>query len=116
MSVISFSIYFICSSTLIGCIDLASSSLDDSGGKIQKRHIESIHEGKTFKCDICLSSFKYKGYLKTHVGSFHVGKKFKCGACHSSFTQKSSLKAHIQSVHEGKTFQCDLCSLNFTQK
>ena len=57
-------------------------------GKFKKRHIESIHEGKTFKCDICLSSFKYKGYLKKHVGSFYEGKRFKFGACHSSFTQK----------------------------
>ena len=68
--------------------------MDDSGGKIQKRHIESIHEGKTFKCDICLSSFKYKGYLKKHVGSFYEGKRFKFGACHSSFTQKVAWK-HI---------------------
>ena len=36
-----------------------------------KTHIESIHEGKTFKCDICTSNFKANHSLKMHIESVH---------------------------------------------
>ena len=74
-----------------------------------KRHIESINEGKTFKCDICLSSFKYKGYLKKTCWIISWRKKIQIWRLSFKFYTKSSLKTHIQSIHEGKTFKCDLC-------
>ena len=70
-----------------------------------RRHIESAHEGKTFKCDICQSSFTHKSNLKTHIGSVHEGKTFKCNICPSKFTEKVNLKRHIKSGHVGKTFK-----------
>ena len=40
-----------------------------------KKHIDSVHGGKIFKCDICLLNFTQKGHLKIHVESVHGGKK-----------------------------------------
>ena len=47
-----------------------------------------------------------KGSLKKHIESIHRGKIFKCEFCPSSYTQKDGLKRHIESVHRGKTFRC----------
>ena len=57
-----------------------------------------------------------KGNLKKHSESLHGGKTFKCEICLSSFTQNSSLRRHIKSVHGGKTLTCEICLSRFTQK
>ena len=50
------------------------------------RHIESIHEGKTFQCQHCEQKFAYRGSLKRHIQSIHGGKIYKCQHCESQET------------------------------
>ena len=66
--------------------------------KLQKRHIESVHEKKKpFKCSICEYSSSSKYNLKKHTESVHEGKQpHKCSLCDKSFSEKGNLKKHIK--------------------
>ena len=63
---------------------------------------KSVHEGlKTFKCDICKTSFVAKDSLEKHIASIHEGKKpFQCEICNTGFSQKGHVRTHIATVHE----------------
>ena len=45
-------------------------------------------------CQVCNKAFTLKSNLKKHIASVHEGKTFKCNICTSNFTQKSLKKAH----------------------
>ena len=66
-------------------------------------HIKSIHEGKTYQCQLCEQKFTQKGSLNTHIKSIHEGKTYHCQHCEQRFTQKGNLSTHIKYIHEGKT-------------
>ena len=56
------------------------------------------------------------GSLKRHIQSIHEGKSFQCQHCDQKYTERGSLKTHIQSIHKGKIFPCQHCEQKFTQK
>ena len=55
-----------------------------------KTHIESVHGGITFKCDICPSNFTHKGNLKTHIESVHGGKNSTFKFFHQTLQNKAA--------------------------
>ena len=79
---------------------------------IQKKHIESFHEGKkTFRCNLCDLRFTQNGGLKSHIQSVHEVKRK-----HDSKKRHDS-KRHIESVHEGITrYACEICGKGFYDK
>ena len=68
------------------------------------------------ECPFCGKNITFVSHLKRHIESVHGGKTFQCEYCEHKFTQKGSLNNHIQSIHEGKTIQCQYCNYKATQK
>ena len=66
-----------------------------------RRHIESVHEGKTYHCQHCEQKCANGGSLKRHIQSIYEGKTFQCQHCDQNYTERCSLKTHIQSVYKG---------------
>ena len=77
-----------------------------------------IKKLKTFKCESCNASYRFKCNLQTHVESVHEGKKpFKCPSCDAAFAMNGRLKAHVENVHEKKRpFKCEICNRGFYAK
>ena len=67
----------------------------------------SVHEGIKYQCDLCVSKFTEKGYVRTHKMSVHVCVKYQCDQCESKFTDKGYLRIHRMSEHEGIKYQCE---------
>lgn len=75
----------------------------------------SKNQHKTFKCNICLYSTKYKSDLKKH-SSVHSGERlFKCEVCHQSFSMPHQLRRHSVIHTRKKPYSCDLCNMSFRQ-
>eukprot|EP00092_Neocalanus_flemingeri_P098611 GFUD01125752.1.p1 GENE.GFUD01125752.1~~GFUD01125752.1.p1 ORF type:complete len:333 (+),score=63.03 GFUD01125752.1:30-1028(+) len=78
-----------------------------------RRHIQSVHELKTFKCPLCEKNFTQNSSLKMHIQTVHEMRTFKCHLCDKNFSRNSGLKIHVQTVHEMKTVYCHVCGQNF---
>ena len=73
-----------------------------------KRHIETLHGIRKFKCDFCELEFSRKDYIARHVSSVHEGEVFRCEHCGASLKRKDHLKKHILSVHYANN-SCNFC-------
>ena len=63
-------------------------------------HHKSVHEGVTYNCNICQSTFRLKGGLSQHIKSVHMQETHQCKICEFQATQKVGLSRHIKNVHE----------------
>ena len=64
-----------------------------------KKHIDSIHEGKSHDCNECNKVFTDKGNLSRHKNAYHKGIKYPCTSCAFVGSYRGSLKQHITSKH-----------------
>ncbi len=75
---------------------------------------------KTFSCDQCNFSTKYKKYLKTHIFKKHErtdDKRFECDVCGKFYTSEFWMHRHKMRVHEDeRRYPCDKCHENFKSK
>ena len=81
-----------------------------------KQHIENIHQGIVYPCDICKKEFVTAKNLERHDELVHKGvRNFKCEDCGRAFGDSSGLKSHIRGVHQGIKFRhnCDKCGKGF---
>ena len=81
-----------------------------------KSHIDNVHGGKTYDCNICSKHCPSTDSLKKHTVFVHTGKRHtKCDSCGKSFSKAGNLKAHIHTVHERhKDYKCESCGKSFT--
>ncbi|KAK2111275.1 B-cell CLL/lymphoma 6 member B protein [Saguinus oedipus] len=72
-------------------------------------------EDKPFKCQLCRSSFRYKGNLASHR-TVHTGEKpYHCSICGARFNRPANLKTHSR-IHSGeKPYKCETCGSRFVQ-
>ena len=79
--------------------------------KTLKKHIDEVHDGKTFKCTICNVGFAQKNSLMKHIATIHEGKNpYQCSICDFSSCTMNLLKIHMAANHNGKKpFKCTLC-------
>ncbi|XP_073978050.1 zinc finger Y-chromosomal protein-like isoform X2 [Rhodnius prolixus] len=64
-----------------------------------KTHLKTKHGGSSFKCDVCLKTYKYKRNLTTHKKYECCQEpRFQCPHCPHRSRHKSSLKSHIINV------------------
>ena len=97
-----------------------------------KRHIESVHDGKRFKCEQSDYIAADKRYVQEHQDRKHPllsypGYKpdhmYKCDQCNKELRSKFSLRKHqynvhkkvgIRNVHEAVKYECDKCNSKFS--
>ena len=68
------------------------------------------HEGKsTGKCDYCPTHFYSEQCRIDHMNSVHLGQKYDCDICGKSYTNKSTLTAHKKIEHSAlqEMWKCD---------
>ena len=66
-----------------------------------KTHVSSVHEKKSFGCNICEKTYPNNSRLKRHIAIVHEKKKsLICDICKKTFSEKSTLENHIKTVHE----------------
>ena len=62
-------------------------------------HVESVHEGIKYSCELCDFKASHKPHLKIHVKCDHEAVMYSCELCDYTGTDKSTLN---------KT--CEICS------
>ena len=88
------------------------------------------------RCPHCPKTFKQPYTLTRHIESLHLGEKFECNICQKSFNRKDTMKRH-QNTHNNATpqsndqqsadiphhvpptnskFQCHICLNNFSRR
>ncbi len=73
------------------------------------------------ECPECGKKFD-KFYLKAHLSNFHNGVRHECNLCDSTFAFKGSLQRHINNVHlkivpkNAQTFPCPDCGREFNRR
>ena len=69
-----------------------------------KVHLEALHQGAKYKCDICAYQTSWKIALSRHKKSVDEGIKFRCDECDYQFTQKPHLTRHQESLHRDRKY------------
>ena len=79
-------------------------------------HIESIHEDKKYRCDICQKDFITSYSLMEHKNNVHETgiRQHECKICKKSFILKDDFKNHIDLSHNCKKLYCDICQKFFS--
>ena len=127
--------YFICSSKFCSYISYAHEGRRPSKQKqtcavcnatysdsyLLKKHIESVHEGKTYQCSYYGEVLKTKGSLEGHIPMDHTksfAKLFTVQSklCGKTFQTISEVKNHVKVVHEGITYECQFCNKSYRSK
>ena len=66
------------------------------------RHVNFVHESKSFECDRdqCDKKYKMKDMLRRHQKAVHDGSQHACDKCDKIYPYSESLRRHIISIHE----------------
>ena len=72
-----------------------------------------VHQNIRSNCEVCDQSFAGKESLRKHMFSIHEGKTFKCDQCGKTYSQITGLSRHKRIVHKGFTFMCEVCCKEF---
>ncbi|KAG5892415.1 hypothetical protein JTB14_003351 [Gonioctena quinquepunctata] len=68
---------------------------------------------RSFVCEICGRSYKYKQNFESHMKVHSGASSFSCTYCQKTFTQKIDLVRHVP-IHTGeKPHQCEKCGKRF---
>jgi uncharacterized C2H2 Zn-finger protein len=83
-----------------------------------KKHIETEHGEKTFKCDRCSKRFQSDKAKSYHEKTIHDAVKYvTCSICNQHFKTEVHLKEHQKYVHsDQRKFSCPDCDSKFKQK
>ena len=92
-----------------------------------RKHVKSVHDGMTWSCDQCTTSFTNENNLIFHIKKVHeqepfmIGQENKplmCDKCVYKTTRKGSLKLHKKSYHEGISsarYHCKECDASYAE-
>lgn len=86
------------------------------GSSTAGRQANNSNKRRSFKCDLCPSSFGSKMELEEHINSHTGVKPFTCKICGANFNRRSTLWNHKRIHGEQKPFQCPICRLEFKWK
>ena len=84
-----------------------------------KKHIESEHGEKPFKCEKCSKQFQSSVAKLHHEETVHSSslQLVNCDVCGKQFKSKLTLKQHVRYVHKDiRKWSCDECDVKFKQK
>ncbi|CAL1266135.1 unnamed protein product [Larinioides sclopetarius] len=78
---------------------------------------KSTFKQRMYKCDLCLSEFKYKNYLDRHMKGHN---RNNCKFCTEQFTKRKALCKHLKSVHNitepEKLYKCSFCEKIYAKR
>lgn len=78
---------------------------------------EELTVDRSFKCDVCESSFKKKENIRSHVRTHFKFKSFKCEKCEKTFKRRGDLRFHMKQIHYSKrNLKCSDCGKAFNTK
>ena len=71
-----------------------------------------------YQCGECDKSYKAKRELHKHIERIHRGHRFTCEICFEGLASESSLKRHVRLLHEpqAKCVSCDACGKSFKDR
>ncbi len=83
-----------------------------------KQHINSVHLGIKFACEVCGNKFVGKQAKEDHVKAFHRNDpSFKCNICMKALSSRVILREHMDAIHKKLTpYQCKFCHLKFSRR
>ena len=75
-----------------------------------REHIQTEHEGRVLKCDLCPATFTTYHHLKSHKVIEHTtDEKYACKHCGERFRDVIRRRIH-EKKHEEPQFQCSYCA------
>ena len=80
-----------------------------------QNHALSHGDSKKFTCDICTKVFNTPRKLYAHR-SLHLGRRFLCQQCGYKAKSASNLRGHVKSRHQLKSIQCPTCPKMFSTR
>ena len=67
-----------------------------------------------YKCPYCVKSYRFSISLKRHIETRHLGRRFKCKHCETEFDSIAGLSSHNRMKHKQlMRFECHLCGMRF---
>ena len=79
-----------------------------------KIHIQSVHDGKRYQCEVCNKEYTSKGNLQSHKKSAHKTKRN--SAKYENSRGYYRKYPYTEVLHDGQTFyQCDQCMREFQE-
>ena len=74
-----------------------------------KTHKDNFTERKHLECDKCNKVFETKSGLREHIESVHKGLRFPCEICAKYLYSKQALVRHQRTIHgKQKASKCEL--------
>lgn len=78
-----------------------------------KSHIDHIHDGKMYQCDICGKKDKSLGGLTRHIRSHSKVRPYSCELCGKLFRYSKHLFEHKLRHANNRRFKCEICDKRF---
>ena len=78
-----------------------------------RNHVEAVHEGIIYKCNICQYIAKHKSHLTIHIRNVHFKElqlQYPCKICFYQATCTKDLSRHVDNVHlRSENVVCNQC-------
>ena len=62
------------------------------------KHLATHSSDRPYKCDVCDSTFKDKGYLRKHIITHSGFKKYRCDKCDKRFAHRGNLSVLVYCI------------------
>ena len=100
----------------IGKAHNVSKEIKAKKGKDNSRKKNSSSSNKKYKCKFCQTGFNFIQNLQRHIDTIHEGKRLKCNLCQKIFSS-DNIKRHFKTNHDGNgIFKCEMCEKTFIKK
>ena len=77
-------------------------------------HIDKVHNGERFKCQVCKKNFPRCDIMEKHYRAEHPNDTVNCVVCKAEFKNPNMLRHHLAAVHEGVRYSCRHCDETFS--
>lgn len=82
-------------------------------------HVDSVHKGVTYDCDVCGKKFRQRRSLNDHKVRHepdYVPPVLACNICNKKFATSSGLRGHVEITHKKNVFICSICGKSLCSK
>ena len=79
-----------------------------------QKHIETIHNRKEMKCEVCDKLFLHPDSFARHQKFAHIDKSWECDLCNMKFQWPTDVYKHKKVAHLGEIYECKTCNKAFS--